>query len=238
MDQEGRIRKYWHGMLSDQEKDALETEMRADANLAKEVQHFRDLQLAIAAEERQALKQQLGSLPLAGRRRRLWPIAAAAAVLLLLAAAWFLQRADLTPPEELFATYYEPYPNVTHPVVRQQETADSLTLAFAAYEQGDYAVAAERLEQLLARQDDPEWRFYLALSLLSQGEYAAARAQLEQLPTANFRFQAETLWYRALLSLGEGDKVTARTHLLALRERAPDYESAAVARLLEETAPE
>ncbi|MEL7427806.1 MAG: tetratricopeptide repeat protein [Bacteroidota bacterium] len=171
-----------------------------------------------------------------GRRRRLWPIAAAAAVLLLLAAAWFLQRADLTPPEKLFATYFEPYPNVTHPVVRQQERADSLTLAFAAYEQGDYAVAAERLEQLLTQQDDPEWRFYLALSLLSQGKYAAARAQLEQLPTSNFRFQTETLWYRTLISLGEGDKATARMHLLILQEQAPDYESAAVERLLEGTA--
>mgnify|MGYP001794035616 CR=1 FL=1 len=236
MDQEGRIRKYWHGKLSEQEGEALETEMRFDAELKQEVQSFRDLQLAIGAAERQALKEKLSALPrVQPRRRQLWPLAAAAAVLLLLGMAWLYRQSAVVAPVELFASYYEPYPNVAHPIVRQQEQAGQETLAFVAYEQGNYSEAIERLEQLLTTEDHPEWRFYLAVSLVSQGDYEAAQVQFAQLSDADFRFRSPVLWYQALLSLREEDTATARTLLLQLQQADPEFEKAAVERLLKYT---
>ena len=232
MDQQGRIRKYWHNQLSEQEKLAFEAEMKADAELAQEVQHFRDLQRAIEAHDRQTLKEQLATLPVNRPRPKLWPWAAAAAVLLLLVMAWFYRVSATTTPEQLFATYYEPYPNVVHPIVRQQNTADSLTLAFSAYEQGNYPEAAQRLEELLAIDDQPIWRFYLAQSQLSLGQYEAAKAQLRRLPATSFRFRAQALWYQALLSLQEGNTVAAKDFLTELRQFDPVFKQEAVETLL------
>lgn len=234
MDQNERIRKYWHGQLTSAEKQEMETALENDEQLAQDVQHFRDLQLAISATERQALKQRLGALPVSPSRRRLWPMAIAASILLLIAGSWYYLQSEVIAPETLFATYYQPYPNLAHPIVRNQDPADSLSQAFAAYEQGRYTEAQARLDQLVVNNDNPELRFYLALSLMGQANYNAAQQQLDRLKGNTFQFQAQVWWYQALVQLRKGDLVEARASLLQLQKLDSSYKNREVGILLKQ----
>jgi len=94
--------------------------------------------------------------------RRLYGIAAA--VLVLLVAGWFImQPRGYDSPGALAMDTFEPYTNITQGGVRGE--SDPATAAFAAYDAGRYAAAAEALAALPATATN---KFYLGQSLLGQ----------------------------------------------------------------------
>ncbi|RME97613.1 MAG: hypothetical protein D6772_10180 [Bacteroidetes bacterium] len=232
MSQEDRIRRYWHGQLSAHERQALEDELVKDSALAREFHAFRELQQAIAKEEAAALKQRLAALPPA-RPRLSWRwIAVAASLLLLLGAAWYHHRSAAPSPAALYARYYEPYPNVWQPLVRNQAPLDNLSLALAAYEQGQYAAAEAQLQALATVDAAPELYFYLGLSQLHQGKLAQASTNLAKAKQAPTYLQAPLRWYQALIQLRREDLTAARQSLIHLQQNYPDFRPEDVADLL------
>lgn len=154
--------------------------------------------------------------------RRLYGIAAA--VLVLLVAGWFImQPRGYDSPGALAMDTFEPYTNITQGGVRGE--SDPATAAFAAYDAGRYAAAAEALAALPATATN---KFYLGQSLLGQERYADAAVQFEDVRRADFGLAREAEYFLALARLGEGKAELAR-QLLTTISTAADHPSRAEA---------
>ena len=81
-------------------------------------------------------------------RIRTWYYYAAAAVVALLIAVKVLLPAQQN-TDELFAEYFNPYPNVFEPTVRGTDMTTKRTEAFQAYEKKNYKQAALLFNELL-----------------------------------------------------------------------------------------
>lgn len=207
----------------------------ADTSLAME---------AIAAAEDQALKARLQKLEssLAAKRKdsplrvvreeaedqKIIPLhppfwkrnmaAIAAAVALVLVAGYYLLMPANTPEEsDLFATNFEPFPNIAVDLTRSNDpTAEAI--AFTAYENKNYAKAEDMIKAL---GDQPVYQFYLAQVKLAQNDYSAAEALLRPLASNDtFPLQQEANWYLALTELSLDKTNAAKNRLKSISSQA------------------
>ncbi len=143
-----------------------------------------------------------------------------AATLLILAGMfwwWNLQAPD---SEDLFAQYFEPYPNVIAPIVKSD--APELTeveKAFQTYEKGFYSQAIPLLKKL----NTPEAKFYLGVAQLTQGENKDAINHLKFIATqSDNRFQHASQWYLAMAYF-KNDQPDEANEMLKLIRQNPEH---------------
>ena len=150
------------------------------------------------------------------------PIAIAASITLLITVYYF---ANLAPaPQELFASRYQPYPNVFEPTMRgTSKMQDKRAHAFGAYDQGDYATAAQLFNELLATDKEPGMLLLLGNSNLSLGKIEDAQNNFLEL-IANFdELDAQAKWYLALSYLKQGQSEKANLILQELSDPQVTY---------------
>lgn len=214
MDHFSLIEAYLAGELNEQETAAVEQRIQTDPAFAAEVHLLRDTQSVLSLHQQQAYKAQLQALDAAEQApvRRLtprWLAVAAAVVLLALVGLWSLNR----PSDGPYAGAFAPYPNRL--TLRGDASSDQLDEAMRAYNNADYAAAAQQLAELVssdtARED---LRFYLGVARLGAGQPATAARVLASVRAPSlYTQQAE--WYRAL-AMGQADK-TEQARLLLQR---------------------
>lgn len=154
---------------------------------------------------------------------RLWLPIAASATLLVVAAWFFLTKA--TEPEELFAEYFEVYPNVEAPIYRDSSASDSLPtkdLAFRRYADDDFEGAIELFESIAA--PDEGTRFYLGMSYLANNNPQQAAAIWEPLSKEAEDYTTQIQWYLALAWLKLDEVEKAKEVLGALAQSGTAYE--------------
>ena len=105
--------------------------------------------------------------------------------------------------------FYQPYPDFIGQ--RERTTSNAALLdAMKAYDDHDYAKAAEGLRAVIDKQDDdPAARMYLASALLGAGDPYKAEMHLDFLErAANQSFKDQVEWYNALcwLCSGQNDR--------------------------------
>lgn len=120
--------------------------------------------------------------------------------------------------EDLCARFYAPYPN--HIGERPRTAQNGALLdAMAAYDHGDFATAAARLDTVIKNDaQDRLARLYLASALLGAGEPYKAEMHLdflERVPGATFKDQ--TQWYNTLcwLCSGQQDRALSEAQRIA-----------------------
>jgi tetratricopeptide (TPR) repeat protein len=225
MDRQGdflldRIDRYLMGQLTEAEKRQFETEFASDEALRDSVRYRQDLMAALKTEGRDALRKELKTLEQASRRPstfglRLHPLriwyfsAAAAAVAVLIALALF--NSGRQQSKDLFATHFQPYPNVLVPMERDENTPGDLPArAFGYYEQGAYDRAIPILQQLAEGDPQSDYGYYLAMCYLELGEADRAISLLEPLSrSTRTRFARHAQWYLALAFLKSGKQQEA-----------------------------
>ncbi len=201
MDRHDDIMEYLLGKLQEEDKNAFEKEMENNPALKAEVKEISDLREAIALEEEEALRNDFKQLEKGKTKPKvfLWILIPLVLLGLILGSIYFLKTES---QEEIYASYYEPFPNALHPIVRGETDKSEKNQIFLAYEAGDFNIAAMGLEQLLKEENNPELRFYYALSLQGNKDYEDAMSIFNELENADFDYSSHVLWYDVLIGFG------------------------------------
>ncbi|MDH3712001.1 MAG: tetratricopeptide repeat protein [Cyclobacteriaceae bacterium] len=231
-----RIDRFINGTLTEEERGQFESMMQTDPELKAEVELHRDIKVGAQAYFDQELKDKLAaaegdptSKNVEGKQAsfRLWQtlgVAASAVLLVGLAYIFLNPSAD---PQELYLSYYQPYPNIVNPLERSQ--TDLPDDGMSNYEQENYQKAVEVFDQELSENPQSDFRlFYQALSYLEIGEAEKAIGNLQQLQgTVSSDFYQPAQWYLALAYLKNADTQAAKAQLLKLLQNGGDYQSRA-----------
>jgi tetratricopeptide (TPR) repeat protein len=210
------IEDFFANRLPAAESARFREKIDTDAFLAREVNLFRDLVEGVSRQGRGEVKGRLQQLEAALRaaeeptlpspalvkpRPLLWWGEVAAVVLLGVCTYAWLSRASHA--EKRFAQFYEPYPNVVAAVERGAAVQGEEEVAFALYENGQYAAALSRLQQMLRGNGHAAGLlFYAGIASIELGEYAQAQAYLQQaLRLPAHAFTPPATWYLALVHL-------------------------------------
>ncbi|HEX8060740.1 MAG TPA: hypothetical protein VF473_07380 [Cyclobacteriaceae bacterium] len=137
------------------------------------------------------------------------PIAAAAAIVMAVALLSVFNRAET--PEQLFASNFEPYPNVFEPTQRGDDaTPDKRATAFAMYEQKNYAEAAKLFTQLLSEKEEPELLLLLGNANLVLNRDDEAKNNFLTLISDFDVLDAQAKWFLSLCYLKDGEREKAK----------------------------
>lgn len=217
MEKENLIEKYYSETLSAEEKQHLLALIESDPELKQDLQFQEELRAAIAAEERQQLKEHLKTLDHRTKTitLRKW-LSVAATIVILLGLGWaFLYNSEPN-YDQLYATHFEAYPNVIAPTVRDgaQTHDDNVIAAFRYYDNKDYTKASKAFNALYNENQQDYAQFYYAVSLMGANETEKAIAVLES-STWNIpeNYETITAWYLGLNYLKVKDKEKAKRYL-------------------------
>jgi len=243
MTNETLIQKQLQGQLSNEQMNQFNTLMETDNAFAKAYEEQHSLKKAIAANERNTLKKQLQSLEQGDQTSTSsknpltkWLAIAAVIAIALIGSTYFFQDLGNASKSgtELYATYYEAYPNVLQPVTRGNTPEDELSEAFLAYENGAYEDAATSFKIALDQKEDQDVRFYYAMSLLNSGDTQSALPILDTIAQSDSRFSPQSYWYIALSQLQSENKESAKDNLLQLDALDSGFKTQKIEDLLEQ----
>lgn len=206
MKHEKLIEKYIQNRLSAKEKAVFDDLLNNDMTFKEEVTLQTDLKKVIVAEDDAEFKTLLTNLEQQAEstvtQKRLYvKWLAAASIVLLLGLSYFLTINNKATTNELFASYFKPYRNVVAPIVRSDDFQDEKTLAFMAYEKGEYKTAIMLFSNLYTTTKKPYYLFYKANALLKlERADEAIPLLLEHLKTKD-TLTEKSNWYLALAYL-------------------------------------
>lgn len=239
MDNEQLIEAYFAGTLSPDQKQQLEWLIAHDADFAETFNFEKEARDTIVYNERSKLKERFRILEQQTKPvRNLTPwYYVAASILILCVAGWLLFKTQApVGPEELYAQYMEPYPNVITPQVRGGLTVDKITAeAFDRYDDKAYKEAAALLEEIHKANPDEQIAFYLAICHLMLNNHTEAISLLETGEWHNTSMPSTTVvnWYLGLAFLKKNDREQALTHFKLVAESS-DSLSGSARKLVEE----
>lgn len=213
MNEEVLIEKYFEGTLTQDEQTAFNELLKTNKAFANEVILQQQLKTAITIQERAKTKNFLKNID-AKQPQKVsnfkWLYAAAAILLIVLSGIWvFTQKPD---GKELFAAYYQPYPNTIAPIVRGENNTikDSVYNAFAAYENKEYTVASAQFNALYNSTGKSYFKIYEAVCLLALDKTQEAI----QILTKNIYEEEDTQiiknWYLALAYIKQNNFANAK----------------------------
>ena len=232
-----RIDRYLKGQLTEEELQSFEAEMELDADLRNEVLLQRDIKIGAEAyfdeelrEKLAAVEQQQQVSDRPGRRFffKPWrPVGIAASVVLLLGLAYLiLMPSNSGDPQALFASYYQPYPNIVNPIERS--AANIQNDGLSNYEQGNYQQAVMQFEEELKQFPQSDFRlFYQALAYLEVGDNENALKNLAQINEPG-EFYHPAQWYLALTYLKAENIDEAKNQLQVIADNPGDYQRRAI----------
>ena len=219
MKQEDLIEKYLQNRLSPEDVLMVNELLQNDKDFEKELTLQSNLKKAIKKDDDDNFRNLISELeskakiekPQPKRSYTKW--LAAASIVVLLGLSYFFTMNQKASNNELFASYFEPYRNVVQPLERGSDQQDKKTLAFLAYEKGEYEKAIQLFTDLFSDTKEPYYLFYKANALMKIDKAnEAVPLLLEHLKTKD-TLTEKTTWYLALAYIKIDDKPNARTAL-------------------------
>ncbi len=215
MEKEKLLEKYIQNRLSQEEKAEFDTLLLNDDAFKKDVDLSINLKQVAQHEDNADYRNLISSFetvkPQQKRRYTKW--LAAASIVLILGLSYVLTLDDKPTNEELFTNYFEPYRNVIQPIERGNSQQDEKTLAFTAYEKGNYKKAIVLFSKLYNSTNESYYLFYKANALLKlEKANEAIPVLLEHLKTKD-TLTKKSRWYLALAYLKLNNKVEAKITL-------------------------
>lgn len=151
------------------------------------------------------------------------PLAAAAALALVITSYVLINQPPK--PEELYARYFQPYPNVFEPTLRgaEDELLTNRTMGFRAYDQADYQKAAALFKESLKEKEDPGILLLLGNANLVLGNVTEAQNNFLTLIKHFDDLDAQAKLYLGLSYLKQGDSKKAKLILQELGDPQATY---------------
>lgn len=224
------IDAYLKGQLEGDELHKVERLIDEDPLFREELQFRQQAAKAFARNEYERLKSRLKGLtdeeqspttPMSGRGVRLTWWYAAASILLVGSIGLFnLFNSSVRTPSELYSIHFAPYPNIVMPIIREATDEDSLTRAYATYEQGNYEKAYKLFGQLVSDGNaDAETVFFQALSAMELNRFNEAITLLTTyLDSPGTKLIRQAQWYLSLAHIKIGEIESAINILEQLSE--------------------
>lgn len=164
-------------------------------------------------------------------------VSGTAAMLLMVAAGsyfWFqAQRSD----EQLYANYYERYDNLLTSTERSEAepVPTPEEIAMQVYDRGDYAQAAQLLQELLNENpENPAWQLYLGICYLETDQTGRAIAEFQRVAKQREHlFIEQANWYLSLAYLKARQRENAVQTLQEIQNSDSSYREKAVKLLRE-----
>ena len=224
---EDKIQQYIQGQLTGAELEAFENGLKEDPALQEEIRSEMLIYAAasqIRDEELRGrmnlLEHQIDDKPAINFAVLLrW----AAVLLLITIPLYFFIVESGTSSKELYAAYFEPYPNVLGP----SRDDDSFGVnGMVEYDANDYDQAVEKLSKTLsANLQNDAVRLYLGISLMETGKSSEAIKVFDQI-SDDSRFINQAKWYTSLAYLAKNN-TDAAIFLLEELEIESSYASQA-----------
>lgn len=217
MTTEQLIEAYFLNELNAAEVEELKRRLLEDSSAKADFIFQLELSKVLQEKEKKIIKQRLQLLdqkdsPL---KVKWWAVAASIAV--LFAMAWALGLFTNTAQnDQLYATYFQPYPNVIAPLERSSNNrlSEFQKEAFQLYDQQEYEKASLAFQDLYKKEQEDYALFYLIVSTMGNKDYDKAIElfkQKEQWEASEFEYPAK--WYAALAYLKLANEKEA-VHLL------------------------
>lgn len=234
--------RFLNGKMAEEEKISFETRLNTDPSLGKLVEDLRLMIEGIKVSAMQTTQEEKSDrlrfvaeimdlekdeqLPVPSnvvppyRNKYVW---LAAAALLLFTFSFFFNKTQ--EPQQLFAANFEPYPNVFEPTVRggTENKSDARTLAFSAYDRGDYNLAAKLFSDLLNKKEESGILLLAGNANLATDNLNDAQNDFLTLIKDFDELDAQAKWYLALTYLKKGEIGKARLILLELENPTFTY---------------
>lgn len=236
-----RIEAYLDDQLQGQDLVDFEAQLASDPEFAKQVDLHRSVQQAMSAHGEIAFASNLAEIgrqngnvapnlsPPTPKPKMRLILGLVASILLLFAIGWFLsvQLEKVQTPEDLFATYFEPYQGP--PTFRGVVPESALNTALAPYTDGDFQASLNQLMELdLQYPKNEQVMFYAGICELALDNPVAARNSFSQvLALPDQQSQVQTQWYLAMAWLHTGDGDQAKPLLLELEAFPNKYQTQA-----------
>lgn len=228
------IEHYLDGSLSDTERLAFEERLKLEDELRAQVEEMKVIREGILRASRkevlksiQALEATLPAVeaPVIPLWRNTW-LQVAAGISLLAVCAYLLWPRTQE-PTQLFAEYFEPYPNIIMPTVRGVVENDSTVKAqaYRAYDQQNFTEAIRLFEAV--QQKDEGVFLYLGNSYLASGQPERALPLFEKVLNNYDVFDEQAEWYVAVSYLKLEEREKAKVALQKVVARESSYESKA-----------
>lgn len=223
------IEKYFRGELSEEELQIFNEKLQKDSDFERE---FRDMKIIRDGVKESARMNALGILHKAEANltekettkinvsiRRLVSIAAS---LIIIATVSYFAISDRTggtmTGDEVFAAYYEAYPNIVAPIDRGEDMA-VITLgarAYNAYEYKNYSESAELFAELLESEKNAANYFYSGISNLEAGNFDVAKTHFNTVMNDFVELREQSQWYLSMTLLKSGDDREATANLASI----------------------
>ncbi|WP_025666866.1 tetratricopeptide repeat protein [Aquimarina megaterium] len=218
------ISKYIQGTLTVEEQQEFDTLLNTDQNFRDEVLFHTNLKKVVEHKDDNDFRHLLSDLESNVKKKKTlkWWYAAAA-ILVLLGTTYFWNTKKPVSNDELFATYFKPYRNILQPVVRSGEHKNMISVAFNAYENGNFKKALDAFDIVLETEANDTLQFYKANALLKLNKAKKAIIILENRNEIKNSFSEKNHWYLAMayLKVGQLDKAKEQLELLI---KIPDSE--------------
>ena len=221
-----QIDRYVNGEMNTEEITVFEQRMRENGALAEEVhlhrdvltgmnQYFNlDLKRILQEEEAKLKKKPVNFYKWAG---------IAASIVLVIAISYLVFFTGQTDSQQLYAQYYQPYPNVVTPAQRSESS--TINPALSQYEAGNYSEALTTIEEQISRGDQaPYLAFYGGIAALNTNEETKAIAFFEKvIDRKDKTFAGPAKWYLGLAYLKAGQTKKAIQIFEEIKTSGNDY---------------
>ena len=213
MDKYILIERFFENTLTEDEKNQFELLLANDTEFAEAVAFEKQLQSAIHLNNRANIKSKLQQFEAEQKVIKMsgpkWYMIAAGFLVIVASTVWILfQRPDAV---QLYASYYEPYPNVVAPITRSiTSNADSITqYAFFLYENKNYADASVVFNKIFSTSQYPFSLTYLGICNLEMGNISEAIKVLQASSILKDNDIIVAKWYLAMAYLKNEEPLMA-----------------------------
>lgn len=221
---------YLENTLGADDRSAVEARLQNDSGFRQLLEDLKILKESIRQSSRVQLKEELVEIENKlsanpeGKTASLRPWIIGVAASLVLVVVTFLLWPKPTDTQELFAQYFEPYPNVIMPTVRGDLEPDTTLMAkaYRAYDSGDYEKAISLFEQVAAK--DEGVYLYLGNSYLATNNPEKAIVCFEKVWNDYDVFDEQAEWYLSMAYLKTGDLKKANDLLNAIASKEGSFE--------------
>lgn len=229
------VERYFDNTLTELETAQLKQRLQTDAELSRIFEQekllINTIRFNAAENDLKFLKHLENSLSQPGRRflPKQWYYYAAAACIALFVLAGIFMPASQQTPQELYASYFEPYPNIFEPTLRgssalvPRHAANKRAEAFQAYDEHSYEKAADLFTELLTEKREAGILLLLGNSNLALNKTEAAKNNFNDLITNFDELDIQAKWFLSLCYLKEGETEQARRLLKELEETEISY---------------
>lgn len=230
-DYNDQLDRYFRDEMEAEERQKFLSEVESNPSLQKQFEQHKELlkaiELSSLADLKEQLKEREAQHAKSPSAKSFMFLKIAAAVSLIMVFSWLIisNSGDPISTEQLYASNYEPYPNVVSPIDRSSQF-DSKN-PYALYEMEEYVKALDILKTIEGNDTASFYEGQVHLALQQPDE---AIENFKHIPSGS-DFKAPANWYLALAYLGKNDMDKAKETLSSIVEGKGDYSQRAQALL-------